>query len=261
MAEKKKFITPQNLKSILAGVLKTATQSVKGLMSAADKTNLDKSIKNITYFMQSGGAGLTLTKNDGTEGSLGLPVAGSTVNGLMSIADKTKLDGIASEANKYVHPTTAGNKHIPAGGSSGQILRWSADGTAAWGADNNTTYANATTSKAGLMSSADKSKLNSLSLPVLQWKEKKTVPKGTGTESGNAITFSNLTTPCLLLIANGAFSALYYINFAFESVITSIAGSSNFSINRTGSSDITISTKVPYDHTAYIIDIVKSNCP
>ena len=37
----------------------------------------------------------------------------------------------------YTHPTTAGNKHIPAGGSSGQILRWSAAGTAAWGADNN----------------------------------------------------------------------------------------------------------------------------
>ena len=41
---------------------------------------------------------------------------------------------------KYTHPTTSGNKHIPSGGSSGQILRWSADGTAVWGADNNTTY-------------------------------------------------------------------------------------------------------------------------
>ena len=40
----------------------------------------------------------------------------------------------------YVHPTTAGNKHIPAGGAAGQILRWSADGTAVWGSDNNTTY-------------------------------------------------------------------------------------------------------------------------
>ena len=39
---------------------------------------------------------------------------------------------------KYTHPTTSGNKHIPSGGSSGQILRWSADGTAAWGSDNNT---------------------------------------------------------------------------------------------------------------------------
>lgn len=40
----------------------------------------------------------------------------------------------------YTHPSTAGNRHIPAGGSSGQILRWSAAGTAAWGADSNTTY-------------------------------------------------------------------------------------------------------------------------
>lgn len=36
----------------------------------------------------------------------------------------------------YTHPTTSGNKHIPSGGSSGQILRWSADGTAVWGAEN-----------------------------------------------------------------------------------------------------------------------------
>lgn len=40
----------------------------------------------------------------------------------------------------YTHPSSAGNKHIPAGGAAGQILRWSADGTAVWGADNNTTY-------------------------------------------------------------------------------------------------------------------------
>lgn len=40
----------------------------------------------------------------------------------------------------YTHPTSAGNKHIPAGGASGQILRWSAAGTAVWGDDNDTTY-------------------------------------------------------------------------------------------------------------------------
>lgn len=64
-----------------------------------------------------------------------------------------KLAGIAEGANKYVHPTTAGNKHIPSGGTSGQILRWSADGTAAWGADNNTIYSDmkgATASAAGV---------------------------------------------------------------------------------------------------------------
>ena len=40
----------------------------------------------------------------------------------------------------YTHPATSGNKHIPSGGSSGQILRWSADGTATWGNDNDTKY-------------------------------------------------------------------------------------------------------------------------
>lgn len=66
--------------------------------------------------------------------------ATQSAHGLMSVDDKKKLDGIASDANNYVHPTSSGNKHIPAGGSSGQILRWSADGTAIWGADNDTTY-------------------------------------------------------------------------------------------------------------------------
>lgn len=66
-------------------------------------------------------------------------------------AYETKLKGIAGNANNYVHPSTAGNKHIPSGGSSGQILRWSADGTATWGADNNTTYTAATSSALGLV--------------------------------------------------------------------------------------------------------------
>ena len=68
--------------------------------------------------------------------------------GLMSAADKKKLDGVAAGANAYAHPTASGSKHIPSGGSSGQILRWSADGTAAWGADNNTTYGNMTAATA-----------------------------------------------------------------------------------------------------------------
>lgn len=66
--------------------------------------------------------------------------ATQSAHGLMSAADKVKLDGVETNANNYVHPTTSGNKHIPSGGSSGQILRWSADGTAVWGNDNNTTY-------------------------------------------------------------------------------------------------------------------------
>lgn len=66
-------------------------------------------------------------------------------------AYETKLKGIADNANNYVHPSTAGNKHIPSGGRSGQILRWSANGTATWGTDNNTTYTAATSSALGLV--------------------------------------------------------------------------------------------------------------
>ena len=46
--------------------------------------------------------------------------------------EKEKLSTIANNANNYVHPTTSGNKHIPSGGASGQMLVFSADGTAEW---------------------------------------------------------------------------------------------------------------------------------
>lgn len=44
----------------------------------------------------------------------------------------------------YTHPTSAGNKHVPAGGSSGQFLKYSSDGTAVWAADNDTVYTHPT---------------------------------------------------------------------------------------------------------------------
>ena len=83
---------------------------------------------------------------------LGLSAATTNVAGLMSASDKSKLDGIASGANAYTHPTSSGNKHIPSGGSSGQILRWNADGTAVWGNENNTTYSNFVKSGSGAKS-------------------------------------------------------------------------------------------------------------
>ena len=39
---------------------------------------------------------------------------------------------LTTQDTVYTHPTTAGNKHIPSGGSSGQFLGWSSDGTAKW---------------------------------------------------------------------------------------------------------------------------------
>ncbi|MDE6494392.1 MAG: hypothetical protein K2L50_07460, partial [Bacteroidales bacterium] len=85
--------------------------------------------------------------------------ATTSAAGFMSSADKSKLDGIASGANNYTHPTTAGNKHIPSGGSTGQYLKYSSSGTAAWASPASNT---ATTSAAGFMAAADKSKLDAI---------------------------------------------------------------------------------------------------
>ena len=75
----------------------------------------------------------------------------NAMSGLVPAPDKTagttkylREDGtwqVPPDTNTvYTHPTTSGNKHIPSGGKEGQILRWSSDGSAYWGADNNTTY-------------------------------------------------------------------------------------------------------------------------
>ena len=69
-----------------------------------------------------------------------MPSVTTSADGLMLSTDKTKLDGIATNANNYAHPTTAGNIHIPTGGASGQFLKYSASGTAVWSADNDTVY-------------------------------------------------------------------------------------------------------------------------
>ena len=45
----------------------------------------------------------------------------------------------------YTHPTSAGNKHIPAGGASGNFLKYSSDGTAVWATPSYTTDTNTTT--------------------------------------------------------------------------------------------------------------------
>ena len=148
-----------------------ASASAAGLMSAADKTNLDANTAarhthannsildqlNEEQWKIINGAANKAHVHD-NKAVLDKTTASYTT------AEKTKLAGIADGANKYAHPTTSGNKHIPSGGSSGQILRWSADGTAVWGADNNTTYNDATQSAHGLMSATDKKKLDGMDL-------------------------------------------------------------------------------------------------
>lgn len=169
----------------------TATQSAAGFMSAADKKKLDGVAAGANAYTHPSGSGSRHIPSGGSSGQIlrwsgdGTAVWGPDNNttytnmggASASAAGKTGLvpapaagkqtsflrgDGqwVIPPDTKYSHPTTAGNKHIPSGGSSGQILRWSADGTAVWGNDNNTTYTVATSDKSGLMSGADKTKLN-----------------------------------------------------------------------------------------------------
>ena len=94
-------------------------------------------------------------------------VATQSTNGLMSAADKTKLDGIAENANNYTHPsytarasglykvTVDGTGHVSAATAVAK-----SDITALGIPESDTTYSAATTSAEGLMSAADKTKLD-----------------------------------------------------------------------------------------------------
>ena len=115
--------------------------------------------------------------------------ATTTTHGLMSAADKSKLDGIDTNANNYVHPTNSGNKHIPSGGTSGQILGWSSDGTAQWVDDHNTEYSDATTTVHGLMSTSDKAKLDGIAANANNY----TLPNATSSTLGGIKAGSNLS--------------------------------------------------------------------
>ena len=94
-------------------------------------------------------------------------VATQSTNGLMSAADKTKLDGVTAGANKYTHPrytarasglykvTVDGTGHVSAATAATK-----SDITALGIPESDTTYSAATTSAEGLMSAADKTKLD-----------------------------------------------------------------------------------------------------
>lgn len=58
-------------------------------------------------------------------GADAIPNATGQKGGLLSAADKRKLDGIAAGANKYTHPSGDGNQHVPATGTTnnGKLLQ------------------------------------------------------------------------------------------------------------------------------------------
>lgn len=91
----------------------TATQSVSGLMSAADKKKLDGIATGATKITVDTSISSTSTNpvqnkviKTELDKKAGTAVATTSTNGLMSAADKTKLNGIATGANKTIVDTT-----------------------------------------------------------------------------------------------------------------------------------------------------------
>jgi hypothetical protein len=79
-------------------------------------------------------AGITLQGNKSLAdlGIQGIETGKGLSSNDYSTTEKAKLAGVEAQANKYIHPNTSGNKHVPSGGSSGQVLKWQSDGTAQW---------------------------------------------------------------------------------------------------------------------------------
>lgn len=120
------------LKAALNHAHAAATTTADGFMSAADKVKLDGIAAGANKYTHPAYTAKSAGLYKVTVDSTGHVSAAAAV----SKADITAL-GIPAKDTAYTHPTYSGYKHIPSGGSSGQILRWSADGTAAWGAESN----------------------------------------------------------------------------------------------------------------------------
>lgn len=150
--------------------------------SAGSATN-DSKNQAITGYIRGlsvSGRTVTYTRGDGTTGSITTQDTNTTygmasqgANGLMSAADKKKLDGIASGANNFTYSLPTASATVLGGvktgsnitNTGGVLSLTKANVTSALGytpPTTNTTYGNATTSSSGLMSSSDKSKLDGI---------------------------------------------------------------------------------------------------
>lgn len=144
----------------------SVTQSVAGLMSAADKVKLDglniNNVSNISFSSDAAKVTATISKDNGnaadTSTTVNLPVASSTSAGSMSATDKIELDRI-STANFALGAVTPTASTVGIAASKTTI---SSGASAA----NNITLPAATRSVAGVMTAADKVKLD-VTLPNL----------------------------------------------------------------------------------------------
>ena len=143
-------------------VINAATQSAAGVLTAADKTKLDglntDSINDISVTSNANKATITFVSDNGNEEdvstTIDFPISTSTAAGTMSAKDKTELDRI-NTANFALGAVTPAASTVGIAASKTNVT----DGTTA---ANNITLPAATQSAAGVLSAADKTKLDGL---------------------------------------------------------------------------------------------------
>lgn len=109
--------------TISANAIPKATVSVDGLFSKEDKTKLDGITSGANNYIHPATHPATMITEDANNrfvtdaektawnAKASTAVATTTANGLMSSTDKVKLDGVAPNANNYIHPGSGTNPH------------------------------------------------------------------------------------------------------------------------------------------------------
>ena len=169
-----KFVTNAQIATWNAKANTTVvTQSANGLMSAADKTKLDGIAANANNYVHPSTHPASIITQDTTHRFVSdseknvwnrkasTNVVTTTTNGLMSKEDKVKLNGIAANANNYVHPSTHPASIITQDTTHRFVTD---DQVNTWNSKADNTVASST--KNGLMSSTDKNTLTSLTSKV-----------------------------------------------------------------------------------------------
>lgn len=122
-----------------------------GLMSKEDKKKMDSIEDNANNYIHPNTPQIRHVTDEQItywNAKASTSIVTQTTNGLMSKEDKTKLDNIEANANNYIHPNTPDMRHV----TDEQITYW----------NNKASVTHATTGSDGLMSAADKIKLDSI---------------------------------------------------------------------------------------------------
>ena len=193
---------------------------------------------------QSGATTIELTDNNTTYSA-----ATISANGLMSSTDKAKLDGIAEKANAYSLPTATNSVlgGVKTGSnitnSSGTISLTKDNVTSALGytpPKTDTTYPEATSSVAGLMSVEDKRKLNTTNIAYATCSTAAATAAKVATISDNyywtltvgaivcvKYTYSNSASNCTLNVNNTGAKSFYYSTGVYTGTNTDVCGYAN----------------------------------